>query len=490
MNRVYFYLIMMFFIGTVSCSQNSPPMTVIPDQTNQALLQKRQYIKDFIKDEEIPAFAIGVIKDGKIVWQEAFGWSNFEMKVPATSETIFRIGSTSKSIIASGIQVAIDKNLLNLDDSVSSILGHNWNSSPHADNAKISQLLNMTAGLPHLWYYRWHDQSRGIKLTDDEIYSNFVFSFLPPGERYFYSNLSVAMAERVLEKTSGQTFEIYMQENLFTPLGMRATTSASTTDKSNEAISYDQENIPQYGFDFEPTGGGGFKSTLADLMAFSLFHLENTNMNLAKEEKAPNSGLYINGWGILGGGKNLALISDGQIMGGQSMIFLMPHRKMGIVALSNRITDRVEELVFSTATAIVPDYGSVFKETIEAYLQESEDRFSSFYPPSKNFIAEGFVNIGERNIAIKFIQTEGVGRLKLKGQKAITFGKAEKNRGSFIYTSNETILKLGEAFATGKISALILTQSRDKLVGILEFNPEAKDLTGGFPYNIELEITE
>jgi len=80
------------------------------------------YVKAELQRQHIPGASIAVIKDRKIVKVGGYGFSNVELNVPAKPETVYKIGSLSKQVIAAGIMLLVQEGKLNLDDKISKFL--------------------------------------------------------------------------------------------------------------------------------------------------------------------------------------------------------------------------------------------------------------------------------------------------------------------------------------------------------------------------------
>jgi len=78
------------------------------------------YVKAEMQRQHIPGTSIAVIKDGKVIKAEGYGLANVELNVPARPETVYKIGSVSKQLIATGIMLLIQEGKLSLDDKISS----------------------------------------------------------------------------------------------------------------------------------------------------------------------------------------------------------------------------------------------------------------------------------------------------------------------------------------------------------------------------------
>ena len=80
------------------------------------------YVKAEMQRQHISGTSIAVIKDGKVIKAEGYGLANVELNVPARPETVYKIGSVSKQLIATGIMLMIQEGKVSLDDKISKFL--------------------------------------------------------------------------------------------------------------------------------------------------------------------------------------------------------------------------------------------------------------------------------------------------------------------------------------------------------------------------------
>jgi CubicO group peptidase (beta-lactamase class C family) len=159
--------------------------------------------------------------DGKLVYSGAGGFADIEKKVPATTQTMFRIASMSKSFTAMAILKLRDEGKLKLDDAVEKYIpelkGQRLTSD--APVITIRNLLTHSAGLPE--DNPWGD--RQLADTDEELLSllrNRVSLSNVPSVAYEYSNLGFAILGHIIKKVSGISYEEYIRKNIWQPLGM------------------------------------------------------------------------------------------------------------------------------------------------------------------------------------------------------------------------------------------------------------------------------
>lgn len=179
-----------------------------------------EYVKAFIRKQNIPGLSLAVVRDGKLVKAAGYGLANLELNSPATSETVYEIGSMTKQFTAEAILLMVEEGKLSLDDT----LGKHLDGLPSAWQAlTLRQLLTHTSGLKDweaaniLSFRREYTAADFIKLM-----SPFALDFTP-GERWSYSNTAYPLLGLVIAHVSGKSYEEFMVEHIFKPLGLNAT---------------------------------------------------------------------------------------------------------------------------------------------------------------------------------------------------------------------------------------------------------------------------
>ena len=160
-----------------------------------------------------------VAEKGKIVFQQSYGFANYDTKRLLNDSSVFELASVSKQFTAMSILLLMEKGKLKLTDS----LRQYFPELPYP-GITIRHLLTHTSGLPDYesaMNEKW-DRSK-IAFNKDMIAflatEKMPVNFLP-GTRWEYSNTAFVILASIVEKVSGQTFSQFLTENIFTPLGM------------------------------------------------------------------------------------------------------------------------------------------------------------------------------------------------------------------------------------------------------------------------------
>lgn len=231
------------------------------------------YFNNLVK-EYYPGAAVLISKEGKILYQNAYGYENLENEVPFKTEGKFRIGSVSKQFTAAAILKLGERGLLNIDDKVSKYIPE----LPRGSEVSIHQLLNHSSGLQNSWNEELFKNIPAEFKTDDIIseFKKLKYNF-NPGESWGYSNMGYIVLSMIIERVSGLSYYNFLKENFFEPLGMTNTGIAqknnlfSTEILKNEVNGYYYESskiYKVYNLD-RSLGAGAIYSTLEDLFKWN-----------------------------------------------------------------------------------------------------------------------------------------------------------------------------------------------------------------------------
>ena len=184
------------------------------------------YLSEWAKQGRFSGTVL-VAKGDKILLRKGYGMANYELGVPNTPETVFRIGSITKSFTALSILQLEERGLLKVSDPVVKYIPE----IPQAWSAiTIHQLLCHKSGMPEFIdakAYGELDNSLHVENAIQEYADKPLVN--QPGETLRYSNSGYILLGRVIEKVSGQTYEDYLQANILRPAGMTNTAFDHTT---------------------------------------------------------------------------------------------------------------------------------------------------------------------------------------------------------------------------------------------------------------------
>src|SRR3989344_3767900 len=180
-----------------------------------------------IQYDRIPGLAVGIVHNGKLVYQKGFGFADIESKIAMLPKTCFRIASISKTFTAVAIMQLVEQGKINLDDRVEKYLS--WFKAQTKDtdssNITIRQVLSHTGGVfrdgntPH-WENDKFPNLAGLKKSTSN--KTAVFENLT---RFKYSNFGFALLGEIIKKASGISYNKYINKHIIKKLGMERTAS-------------------------------------------------------------------------------------------------------------------------------------------------------------------------------------------------------------------------------------------------------------------------
>jgi CubicO group peptidase (beta-lactamase class C family) len=216
------------------------------------------------------AGAITVIKNGNIVINKGYGLANKNTQTQNNPNTIFDIGSNTKQFTATAILKLIEMGKINENDPLSQFFK---NLPTDKQNITLHQLLTHSAGFL---------ESLGRDFTEisqkdffEKLWASKLLS--EPGEKYSYSNTGYSILGRIIELASGQPYEAFLNEHLFTPAGMKQTgyllpkwDTKQMSHGYNRNIIETQSAITRYqetgDVNWHLKGNGGVNSTQNDML--------------------------------------------------------------------------------------------------------------------------------------------------------------------------------------------------------------------------------
>lgn len=167
-----------------------------------------------------PGMAAIVVKDGKPVLRRAIGMANIELGVPLKPDMVFRLGSITKQFTAVAILMLVNEGKVALDDEITKFLP---DYPVQGQKITVEHLLTHTSGIRSYtemasWPPLWRKDFTVAELID--LFKNEPMTF-KPGEKYAYNNSGYILLGAIIEKASGKTYAEFIQQRIFTPLGMK-----------------------------------------------------------------------------------------------------------------------------------------------------------------------------------------------------------------------------------------------------------------------------
>ena len=172
-------------------------------------------------DEDLISGSVLIARGDRIEVAKGYGPANREHDAPCTPETKYRLASMTKSFTAMAIMILEQRGLLSVEDTLDQYLP----DFPHGDKIQLHHLLTHTSGVINYSKLPDHYKAWTMPHTLDEVIARFQDEPLrfEPGEQFDYSNSGYVLLTAVIEKVGGVPYEEFLEENIFSPLGMNDT---------------------------------------------------------------------------------------------------------------------------------------------------------------------------------------------------------------------------------------------------------------------------
>lgn len=249
--------------------------------------QLENFVFEKMAQTKLPGVSGAIVKGEEIVWVRGFGLRDLEHGLPATPQTLYSIGSLTKSFTAVSIMQLAEQGKLSLDDPVSSYLP--FNITPHGEPIRIWHLLTHSSGIPALAYAEnviggvTGAGGKWLPIANVDDMLTFLadagdWVLAKPGERWFYLNEGYILLSGIIEKVSGLPYRDYVAQRIFAPLGMTRSFfhKADIDADADAAVPYvttqEGKRLPST-YPYAISGDGGIISNVLDLAKYVQIYL-------------------------------------------------------------------------------------------------------------------------------------------------------------------------------------------------------------------------
>lgn len=266
-------------IGTAYGNEISFLVTNSFSNLDNALLAKmNQY--------NIPSISVAVIRNERLVYVKAYGKSDIEANINATTNDLYRIASVSKPLTVIAILKLVQDGLINLDQRVfgsGSILGNDFGTFPVGSNKDLITVRHLIehksgwANIPDDPMFRSNNITQAALITDLVVNRALVST---PGSTINYSNFGYCVLGRIIEKISGTSYENYVRNNILTPIGITTMKIGGSTlaERSLNEVKYYQSEFSPYLLNIPRLdAAGGWIASSTDLAKF-IVRVDRNNM--------------------------------------------------------------------------------------------------------------------------------------------------------------------------------------------------------------------
>ncbi len=262
-----------------------------------------------LANEQSPGMAVGVIRDGKLVFAKGYGLANLEMNTPITPDTDFRLASVTKQFTAMSIMLLVHDGKLHYDDTLGTIFPE---FPEYGREITVRELLNHTSGLKDYGeiYVKQVGENTPMdqvpQLLDKDVLKLLeqqTETWFPPGTKWEYSNSGYAVLAMVIQKVSGEAYQDFVRERIFKRLGMKKTVAfvKGINEVPNRAFGYNKDKATgKFVFgDQSPTsavlGDGGIYTSINEMAKWDKGLREHNLLSGAEMREALTPVTFVEG---------------------------------------------------------------------------------------------------------------------------------------------------------------------------------------------------
>ncbi len=300
-----------------------------------------------------------IAKNGKIIYEKAFGWADYLHRDSLNINSQFQLASISKTFTATAVLKLMEEGKLTLDQT----MDHFYPDFPYK-GITVKMLLSHRSGLTNYVYFTdgiWKEKYKGM--TNKDVLRMFAEKkpapYFQPDKIYHYNNTNYMLLASVVEKVTGQPFEVYMMEHIFKPLGLKHTAIYSTAKYDKipvDVVGHDRVWRRSVRQDFldGPVGDKGVYSTVGDLYLFDQalrdnLILKRSTLDSAYVPRSKFKNEYFNygyGWHLyINPDKNEKVVYHPGWWHGFRHIYLRDtKRNITIVILSNLVNGSINQI--------------------------------------------------------------------------------------------------------------------------------------------------
>jgi CubicO group peptidase (beta-lactamase class C family) len=370
-----------------ACSAPSTPAAApAPARTGLADVEARleALIPRLLAAGDVPGLTIGLVRDGRLVWQHGFGVANARTHRPVTDATVFEAASLSKPVFAYAVMKLVDAGKLDLDRPLTEYLPGTYDVGPDPRLARITarHALSHTTGFPN-----WRSGALTIQLT--------------PGTQFSYSGEGIVYLAKVVEHITGEPFEVFMRRTVFDPLGMTRSSYDPPSDGADAASPHDasgdlvEERRP---LDRDRNPAAGLWTTAEDYARFVTAMLRGTGLSPAARTQmlapqvhvidgGPGSIDRANpkpvpeltwglGWGLAETAEGPAFWHWGDNGGAKAFVVALDHPQLAVVVFANGTNGLsiMHEIVAAAIGVPQPGYAWLGYESYDSPGRAIRDR--------------------------------------------------------------------------------------------------------------------
>jgi len=296
-----------------------------------------------------PGCSLGIVREGRLIYEHGYGMANLEHDIPITSDTVFRIASVSKQFTAMSLLLLEQDGALSLGDDIRKYLP---DMPDYGRPISIRHLVQHSSGIRD---YEGITTLLGIAYEDTYIEQEILELLarqkalnFAPGERYLYSNSGYLLLGKIVERVSGKTLRQFVDERIFRPLGMRVSLIRDDHTEMIEHRASGYAPLEDGGFriaesHYDMVGDGSVFTTVRDLYRWdqNFYHQKIGGEKVAESQHETlvlNDGrnmLYAAGLEIGAYGGLRFVAHSGSWVGFKAQLLRFPEQRFSVICLCN-----------------------------------------------------------------------------------------------------------------------------------------------------------
>jgi CubicO group peptidase (beta-lactamase class C family) len=268
--RSFVFIALFSLFGAACFSQNDEKK---PAGSTKEL---KEQLEKVLEEMHVPGISVAIVRREGPEWVAGLGKADVASGRAATAETLFRIGSVSKTFASLAILMLVDQGKLSLEDSVRTLVPEVWfeNRWEATDPVRVVHLLEHTTGWDdvHLREYAVNAPTMGLLKAFNYDHHSRI-SRWRPGTRMAYCNSGPPVAAYIVEKITGQRFEEYVEQNFFKPIGIKTATYFQPPAESTTILYQDDGKRPYSYWNFLYPPSGSINASANDMASYLHFYL-------------------------------------------------------------------------------------------------------------------------------------------------------------------------------------------------------------------------
>ena len=475
-----------------------------------------------LDEDNKPGLSVIITKKDSILYTGNFGSADLNKTSPITENTIFDIASVSKQFTGMAIALLEEKGEIDMNDKISKYLP----DLPEVmKDITIYQLIHHSSGIrdwPMLFGLKGWQSEEPISLDDIfEMLKKQENLNFTPGTAFSYSNSNYNLLAKIVEAVTDTTFNSWMQESIFAPLGMNSTYLVENSDPREDVMAnsyvYSGHNYLPFSNNLNAPGSSSLRSNASDMSKWMTnFHSKSLGGNSAFDKMTQKGSLDNNktidyGYGLyITGVKNKkAYVHDGAWGGYRSGTVFFPEESIGVVILSNNgilnpqkmINDLVDILFSQEDEKESNDSELIEKEVNDEFFtlcagkyEQVDDKgcYLTFFKEADEY----FINIYDKNLKL-YAKSDSVFYVKEANAEFVFHLKNGKVNSHTLKQNGNSYLALkvkenkkGTTINYDKLTGSYYSKELDVKYEVRYENDELKIQSAIFPNDVILEHSE